>query len=244
MPFRAGSCARSGPSRRRAASRSSSSCRCWPTAPRTSILEPFAGAVFAMTPGAHDQALRHPAWRPARSAWSRSPCCGTAVLRAGRSARMRNWTLGGCVASAIGDRGARGRRAARPGLADRRDGLRDGRRERRLRHRGHRRHDAARRRRPRLSRGRPDGALGRRAGDRLRARRPLGRRASAISAASSPDRSGPAYAAVFLAQAVLFLWAAHLSRRVFDGVERRRRDAAQPGRSRTARSPASARVTA
>ena len=142
-----------------------------------------------------DEARRPPARRRPRRAWSasrsRPPTIGGPVLGS-----LRLWTMAGCAASAAslaaiaasGLLAARARRLPRVRLRARPV-------ERRLRGGGDRLDDGPRRRRRRLARRNPHGALGRRAGHRLRRGRRRGDRSRrprtrpSARRRSSPTRS-------------------------------------------------------
>ncbi len=115
------------------------------------ILEPFAGIVFGMTPGAVDAALRPAARRrAARHGAGRRRSARGAVAR--RRLRCGCWSIGGCVASALALLAlACWRRSSARRLAAARQRVRARRGQRRVRGRRHRLDDGA---------GRPRAAAG------------------------------------------------------------------------------------
>lgn len=180
------------------------------------ILEPFAGAVFAMTPGA---TTKLSGIQNAGLLLGMVAVAVFGTIFSGRAlGSMRNWTRWGCVASAVGTVGLATGALSGPGW-------------------------------PIVATvfatGVANGAFaiaaiaammqlvgsGRSSREGVRMGLWGGAQAIAfglggLSGAAVSDLGrlvsgslGPAYAAVFLAQAVMFLWAAHLSGRVFDGVQ-------------------------
>lgn len=179
------------------------------------ILEPFAGAVFAMTPGA---TTKLSGIQNGGLLLGMVAVAVFGTLFPGRGlGSMRNWTHWGCVASAVGTVGLATGALAGPGwpiiatvfatgvangafaiaaIAAMMQLVGSGRASREGVRMG-------------LWGGAQAVAFGL-GGFAGAAVSDLGRLVSGTL--------GPAYAAVFLVQAVMFLWAAHLSRRVFDDV--------------------------
>ena len=151
------------------------------------ILEPFAGTVFGFTPG---ESTRLAGVQNGGVLAGMVLVAVVTTLAGSRAGSLRLWAVGGCLASALALAGLALSPFAGGSFSAARHRLRARSRQWRLRGGGDRLDDAARRRGPARAPGRADGALGRGAGRRLRARRAAGRRGDGSRAASHRHAGG------------------------------------------------------